>query len=793
MSTNLTNIAMLKKRLQRRVTANTSVNNEVVNTPSQPLEPVANASSSSESSVITKRYARPSNKISSSSTVAENSDDTKLLHNLISAAPNASVLMKPNTDVLNLSKTQTILPSLVVNATCQLKLKDLNDWKGFVLCHPNSPQSSVSSTLYTGNKLFVVFQKKNVQNDDSEFKMMMKDKAFTFLDSNVFKPKSKEFMTSLYNASSNVIITDSELEFDDLSNLKICFSPSDIPSLTSLHKRMIKFSFWPSNILIPHLTEIVNHFETLKLAHFEDIELDSSNAESSLFIVSNNKFSEQSENVLQFIDAQPNSQLLINKINDMNERFGSLANGTHFMIGTVPSKSELDDDKKKNLFGSNHVILMVNPVNILFDTTQLYFLLFSYLNKFVMQASIVQVFTTDLVNHGDMFSVAFNVIKCFYDSISCTLINHVIEDEVDVQKRVLMTVDDLSDDIKEFIPPNATSTEDSETDNKRVENEIKALIKFDSQKQQTSTSKTLEVQEQQRSWADVVERTECDVEKTSSIALNDAIKNMTYEDFVTNAKLIEFARRYSDETGEAHKLTVELARLTEENGQLVNAIKHNEACIIQNNEEILNLREQSDRLTISLKQLDDAYSELVKEKDEVKTERDAFEAKLQEANKVIVEKTTRLNEAIDELEKAEDRNSSVVEEEPDNTEHRNDGFSLFGECLDKVRLLKNKYPHLYSGVDANFGDLTSLLRMLLIKIDSITSLCDANVTVSENQWSAYGLCSLTSSTHDNATTEMLSVNQVGLMNFQVANFTNIVYDVFFYNMFIKFLWQLSSE
>lgn len=208
---------------------------------------------------------------------------------------------------------------------------------------------------------------------------------------------------------------------------------------------------------------------------------------------------------------------------------------------------------------------------------------------------------------------------------------------------------------------------------------------------------------------------------------------------------------------------------------------------------ILTLREQSDRLTISLKQLDDAYSELVKEKDEVKTERDAFEAKLQEANKVIVEKTTRLNEAIDELEKAEDRNSSVIEEEPDNTEHRNDGFSLFGECLDKVRLLKNKYPHLYSGVDANFGDLTSLLRMLLIKIDSITSLCDANVTVSENQWSAYGLCSLTSSTHDNATTEMLSVNQVGLMNFQVANFTNIVYDVFFYNMFIKFLWQLSSE
>nr|UJG81394.1 nonstructural protein [Rice black gall dwarf virus] len=792
MSTHLTNLNLLKKRMQRRTNTEQAKNESSVSPPVPSIEKPLEPSPAPESSNSKKRYARPSNKATPQPTPSESSDQTKLLHNLISSASTSSVLMKPNSDVLNLSKTQTILPSLVVTATCQLRMKDLNKWKGFVLCHPSSPQANVSATLYTGNKLFVVFEKKNVLNDDSEFNIMLKERVFTYLDAATFKPKNKDFMVSLYNAPSNIIIVDSDLEFDDLSNAKICFSSTEMSGLTSLHKRMIKFSFWPSNILMPHLSELSTYFNDFKLRHLQDIEIEASDIQSSLFIVSNHKFSEQSENVLQFIDAQPNSQLLVNKINDMSERFSAMSDGTHFMIGTVPAQSEFADDKKKNLFGSNQVVLMVNPVNVLFDHKQLYSLLFSYLNKFVMQASIVQVFTTDLINHADLFSIAFSTIKCFYDSISCTLINHALDTNPQNENKVLLSVNDLTDEVADFIPSSVEISDDNETDIKRVENEIKSLINFESHQQAPSTSQSLEVRATQQSWVDVVEKGNSIDEQEPSHTFQSVIDKMSYEDFLTNVKLVEFAKRYSAETDDLHRATVDLARMSEENGQLQVSLKQAKEQIANHEAEIMDLIKQRDCFDLQLTELNDDYCSLIKEKDEIKTERDILKEQLKEANHVVVERTTRLNEVIDELENVKS-SADAVSDESDDVEQESDGFRLFSECLDKVRALKEKYPHLYSGVDANFGDITSLLKMIMIKIDSIMSLCDADVTVSENQWNAYGLCSLVPTSDDDNIFPMLSVKQVGLMNVQIANFTNVIYDAFFYNMFIKFLWQLSSE
>nr|QGN19644.1 nonstructural protein P6 [Maize rough dwarf virus] len=792
MSTHLTNLNLLRKRMQRRTNIEQAKDESNESLPVPTIEKPSESSITPDSSNSKKRYARPSNKASPQLTTSESSNETKLLHNLIAAAPTSSVVVKPNADVLNLSKTQTILPSLIVNATCQLRMKDLNTWKGFVLCHPSSPQANVSATLYTGNKLFVVFEKKNVSNDDSEFNLMLKERVFTYLDAATFKPKNKDFMVSLYNAPSNIIIVDSDLEFDDLSNAKICFSSTEMSGLTSLHKRMIKFSFWPSNILMPHLSELSAYFDDFKLQHLQNIEIEASDVQSSLFIVSNHKFSEQSENVLQFIDAQPNSQLLVNKINDMSERFGAMSDGTHFMIGTVPAQSEFIDDKKKNLFGSNQVVLMVNPVNILFDHKQLYFLLFSYLNKFVMQASIVQVFTTDLINHADMFSVAFNTIKCFYDSVSCTLINHVLDNNDQNENKVLLSVNDLTDEVADFIPSSVDIVDDSETDVKRVENEIKSLINFDSHQQAPSTSKSLEMPAKQQSWVDVIEKGNSSNEKEPSNTFDSVVDKMSYEDFLTNVKLVEFAKRYSSETDDLHRATIELARMSEENGRLLVTLKQTQERIANFEAEVMDLEKQRDCFDLQLTELNDAYCSLIKDKDEIKTENEMLKEQLKEANNVVVERTARLNEAIDELENVKETGNAVTEES-DEAEHESDGFRLFGECIDKVRALKEKYPHLYSGVDANFGDITSLLKMIMIKIDSIMSLCDADVTVSENQWNAYGLCSSVSTSTDDNSFPMLSVRQVGLMNVQIANFTNVIYDAFFYNMFIKFLWQLSSE
>nr|QGT15597.1 P6 protein [Rice black streaked dwarf virus] len=792
MSAHLTNLALLKKRIQRRTNIEQAKDEPKESPPIPPIEKPLESSITSESSNSKKRYARPSNKASPQPNSSESSDGTKLLHNLISSASNSSVVMKPNSDVLNLSKTQTILPSLVVNATCQLRMKDLNSWKGFVLCHPSSPQANVSATLYTGNKLFVVFEKKNVLNDDSEFNLMLKERVFTYLDVATFKPKNKDFMVSLYNAPSNILIVDSDLEFDDLSNAKICFSSTEMSGLTSLHKRMIKFSFWPSNILMPHLSELSNYFNDFKLRHLKDIEIEASDVQSSLFIVSNNKFSEQSENVLQFIDAQPNSQLLVNKINDMSERFSAMPDGTHFMIGTVPAQSEFVDDKKKNLFGSNQVVLMVNPVNVLFDHKQLYSLLFSYLNKFVMQASIVQVFTTDLINHADLFSIAFSTIKCFYDSVSCTLINHVLDSNPQNENKVLLSVNDLTDEVADFIPSSVEIVNDNETDVKRVENEIKALINFETHQQAPSTSQSLETRATQQSWVDVIEKSNSINEKEPSDTFCSVIDKMSYEDFLTNVKLVEFAKRYSTETDDLHRVTVDLARMSEENGQLQVSLKKAKEQIAKCEAEIADIIKQRDCFDLQITELNDAYCLLLKEKDEIKIENEMLKEQLKEANHVVVERTSRLNEIIDELENVK---TSVNEtsDESDDEQQESDGFRLFGECIDKVRALKEKYPHLYSGVDANFGDITSLLKMIMIKIDSIMSLCDADVTVSENQWNAYGLCSLAPTSDDDANFPMLSVKQVGLINVQITNFTNVVYDAFFYNLFIKFLWQLSSE
>nr|QGT15599.1 P6 protein [Rice black streaked dwarf virus] len=792
MSAHLTNLALLKKRIQRRTNIEQAKDEPKESPPIPPIEKPLESSITSESSNSKKRYARPSNKASPQPNSSESSDGTKLLHNLISSASNSSVVMKPNSDVLNLSKTQTILPSLVVNATCQLRMKDLNNWKGFVLCHPSSPQANVSATLYTGNKLFVVFEKKNVLNDDSEFNLMLKERVFTYLDAATFKPKNKDFMVSLYNAPSNILIVDSDLEFDDLSNTKICFSSTEMSGLTSLHKRMIKFSFWPSNILMPHLSELSNYFNDFKLRHLKDIEIEASDVQSSLFIVSNNKFSEQSENVLQFIDAQPNSQLLVNKINDMSERFSAMPDGTHFMIGTVPAQSEFVDDKKKNLFGSNQVVLMVNPVNVLFDHKQLYSLLFSYLNKFVMQASIVQVFTTDLINHADLFSIAFSTIKCFYDSVSCTLINHVLDSDSQNENKVLLSVNDLTDEVADFIPSSVEIVSDNETDVKRVENEIKSLINFETHQQAPSTSQSLENRATQQSWVDVIEKSNSIDEKEPSNTFQSVIDKMSYEDFLTNVKLVEFAKRYSAETDDLHRATVDLARMSEENGQLQVSLRQAKDQIAKYEAEIADIIKQRDCFDLQITELNDAYCSLLKEKDEIKIENEMLKEQLKEANHVVVERTSRLNEVIDELENIK-TSATETNDESDDEQQESNGFRLFGECIDKVRALKEKYPHLYSGVDANFGDITSLLKMIMIKIDSIMSLCDADVTVSENQWNAYGLCSLAPTSDDDTNFPMLSVKQVGLINVQITNFTNVVYDAFFYNLFIKFLWQLSSE
>nr|QGT15598.1 P6 protein [Rice black streaked dwarf virus] len=792
MSAHLTNLALLKKRIQRRNNTEQAKDEPKESPPIHLIEKPLESSVTSESSNSKKRYARPSNKASPQPNSSESSNETKLLHNLISSASNSSVVMKPNSDVLNLSKTQTILPSLVVNATCQLRMKNLDNWKGFVLCHPSSPQANVSATLYTGNKLFVVFEKKNVLNDDSEFNLMLKERVFTYLDAATFKPKNKDFMVSLYNAPSNILIVDSDLEFDDLSNAKICFSSTEMSGLTSLHKRMIKFSFWPSNILMPHLSELSNYFDDFKLRHLKDIEIEASDVQSSLFIVSNNKFSEQSENVLQFIDAQPNSQLLVNKINDMSERFSAMPDGTHFMIGTVPAQSEFIDDKKKNLFGSNQVVLMVNPVNVLFDHKQLYSLLFSYLNKFVMQASIVQVFTTDLINHADLFSIAFSTIKCFYDSVSCTLINHVLDSNSQNENKVLLSVNDLTDEVADFIPSSVEIVNDNETDVKRVENEIKALINFETHQQAPSTSQSLENRATQQSWVDVIEKSNSINEKEPSDTFCSVIDKMSYEDFLTNVKLVEFAKRYSAETDDLHRATVDLARMSEENGQLQVSLKKAKEQIAKCEAEIADIIKQRDCFDLQITELNDAYCSLLKEKDEIKIENEMLKEQLKEANHVVVERTSRLNEVIDELENVK-TSANETNDESDDEQQESDGFRLFGECIDKVRALKEKYPHLYSGVDANFGDITSLLKMIMIKIDSIMSLCDADVTVSENQWNAYGLCSLAPTSDDDANFPMLSVKQVGLINVQITNFTNVVYDAFFYNLFIKFLWQLSSE
>ncbi|AAO73184.1 hypothetical protein MRCV_sS6gp1 [Mal de Rio Cuarto virus] len=788
MSTNLTNIALMKRRLNKRQTDDKPDQQKMNENNSTPQSPSTSTPETSIRPTPMKRFVRPRPPTPRSLSDEKNTSETTQLHELITSAVNSTVTLKPDPSILSAIQTQTVLPNLVVTPAVQLRIKDENKWFGMVLCHPSSPQANVSGVLYTGNKLFIVYERENILNENDDLKKLIDSKVITSLTTTDFKPKNKEFKIGLYNATSNVIVIDSKLDFDEMSNLKICFKSDELASLTSLHKKMIKFSLWPNNILFPELTEVSRYFDLFKQNFLRDIELETTDNSSSLFIVSNDKYQNQSENVLEFVEAQPNSQLIISKINDMSERFGTNGQSKQFMIGVIPATANSVDDKLKNHFSANHVILMLNPVNVIFDNHQLLTLIFTYLNKFIMEGVVVQVYTTDLINVEDMFKYSFSTIECFYQSIGCTLINHVHDSKEVNTTTVPISVADVEDAFENVdVEDNSLSTQRSD-DDKNVEGELTVDLKKSVIDNDVMRTEIQKLDEPPKQWVDEIDDDEKNSAKMTVDEKQDILTYLTYEEFLMNPKMIDYACRYANDVFNIKALESEKCDLVEQAENLLLRCQS-----IQQTNEVLEERlenetKRQEQLSIEVSELNAECEALTKSLNDIKLDCERLNKDNLELKQVMVERTAKL-EMLENARNVSD-NEEVSEDEHN---EQSEGYALFSQCIEAIRTLREKYPHLYSGTDANFGNVHSLLKMLKVKIASINSICDAGISVSENQWSAYGLCCPRTRSADSVEERMLTVNDVALMNVSVSDFSNMCYDMFVHNVFIKFFWSLSLE
>jgi hypothetical protein len=721
------------------------------------------------------------------------------LHKLIMTASNSNIQIGSSADILKISATQKICDNLQTKPAIQLQMKDVNAWKGYIICHPSSPQNSDSNNVYTGNKMFVVYQTSNVMNPQNEIDELVKNKAVSLYSKTSFKPKQKEFQASLYSSLSNIILISNGLDFEELPNVKVCFSAHDLTNLKITQLKMIKFSFWPTNIVIPELTEISRSFNLLKIHQLSTIEMPINDAKTSFFIVTNDKYSDQNPNVLEFVQSHQNSDLIISKINDMYMKFETSGKKSDFLFGICPINGN-EIQLQNNVIDAHYLFMMVNPNKIKLDNTLIYSALFSHFNKFVVAPCLIDVYLSDLLNINDMFATTFALLQNFFESIGMTTI--MLQANFDRPSSTNLNSNDISSDLCHTddnlsLPIHEDATAEELSDISKLSNHANVLKTDLSQLfpnmpitsfQPTPSTSTAE----QDAVPTIVIESANTVDVTSNVHLTKPLgwasessesdreeiserttpidesedENQEYANFLQNEKLIRFAKRYASE----HEDDSEMLKT------MVMSLQATNHALRKDNQTLLDanalLQVKSKELSEMLNIIKIDFADL-QQNFEIQNEN--FSA-VSRDYQILLEKYKQVTSA-----QSVPTSSSSSFSTP-----------LFESCLASVTVLKNEFPHLYQGVDSVYGNIDALLTLFDIKLKTLTQVCQLNPAVHIGVLSHYGL---TVSTEYVVSDDKDILLGVPIEHLRIVNTDNtlresISGDLFHFTSLLKLFWAL---
>ncbi|AAM00194.1 myosin-like protein [Fiji disease virus] len=683
------------------------------------------------------------------------------LHKMIigNSVPDIGLTMPE--EITQIMLSQNIDKKLNVTPVSQVTIVNPNKWNGFVLCHPGSSQHNDNNHVYTGNKFFVIYKRSNVMNNEQEINQFANDGIIILINKKEFKPKERDYQMRLFDSCSNVIVVEDEVDFDELSNVKICFSYEELTSASSLlpsHKKLIKYSCWPSNMVFPELKLINDYFSDLQSSVLNDLCLDESDGISTLFVVTNHVFAEQSDAIIESIHGHVLKDKIISKINSMFEKFEQ-RESRHIAFFGVVTTDEGNGNIHNKFLKNNCLIVMMNPLILTTYEKDYWNGLFSHFNKFIIESCVLSVYIAELIQVELLHGKAIKMLKQFFEAYGCTVLFECCETskreeigetsmsksfdvECDTKKagieiqdnNINKRCDDNPNDDDGLDNYYVTDIDETEEDVEAIQKNSKCddILTSDLRKLLKPSTLGLEVTIPEPSYA----ATEAEVEDQNSErnddnALNESLcteqqddetviveRNEEVENGISDDKYISCSYRdfINSETLKTHAHRF----LSEQRFERENL----EQIIEQLNCTVDELRQNSDSL---IKELDDqkrlhsdAVDAYVEQVDVVKNKEIEYESRIAE-----------LEHELDELKKSNEhtRPSNANLECFQEGKNEYGVPELFAPFLRELKSLKETCPHLYDGECIQFENSENFLKFAIAKIQYMKLFATSKIKI----------------------------------------------------------------